>query len=138
MNYKDPVLSAFVVDFYELAEGCMRSYVDDAYFRSYFGEEKPLLSGSLDGNDLANNFNYLMSMLTMAYFDYAKAGFDDDSIKEFYEVYNINCIKKTFLCWKCDITPIIKKFISISNPSKTGIGYMAIEGAVNPFVINKN
>ena len=135
LNYNDPVLLAFITEYYDMSKMCYKIALDDAYYRRYCGESNPLIKQSLTGNDLSNNFNYLLSMLVIAYFEYAKHGFTPTLVEEFYDEYKIDCVKKNFLCWGCDITPIINRFTAISNTSRTGIGFMIVE---ETFIINKN
>lgn len=91
-----------IVDYWNQVNDCVMTNIDAAYKKELFGRDSECSFNAV------NNFHYLLSLLL-----HIKEQVDLDStltVSDIYELYDLDCIKKTFMCCGCNITNALKVF----------------------------
>jgi hypothetical protein len=115
------------IDAFTTIEEALVEAIGIAYKADRYGKTKK----STQYWDYANDFMYLQILLTIMRLRVEEdiANCDIQTVDSYYELYNIECIKKRFACNGFDINPLLEEY-NLERGSTSfgaGIGYMAIE-----------
>ena len=88
-------------DYWCQVNTCVKKAINDGYSKELFGYNSECAYNS------ANNFFYLLDLLLFIQRDMAMTG---NTIDYYKDKYNIECVKKTFLCHGCNISNALAIF----------------------------
>ena len=126
-------IEELIADFYGLVSYNLQKQLDRAYKAELFN------NSSEEHFDIGNDYHYLLSLIISIYMEmyndakwnerYGIGCKDDKGTAYYYDKYNIDCIKKHFLCMdNFDIKDVLGLIgLDDKNDTKDGIGYMSID-----------
>jgi len=132
-------LQQLIAEYYYQANTMIFGINNDIYAAEIFGKPTEQLYNKL------NDFNYLIMLLVIIYFKRQddiswSSDNEDEGIDYYYEEYNLECIRRNFLCKGYDIINLLRVFNldpDAPNLPLDGIGYMHITQAPAGHNINR-
>lgn len=130
-------LNQMIAQYYLVASPMMFKINDSIYADEIYGKDASALY------DTQNDFNYLLMLLVMIYFErqddilWSDDG-EDEGIEYYYNNHNLACIRRNFMCKGFDIIGLLRTFdMDPDNPNNgnRGIGFMGISSLTGTFQI---
>lgn len=122
-------LQQSTIDYYDCVNSNISSLMNEWYSAEVFGMSD---KAELSINNI-NDYHYLYLYLVMIYYQRkwdSEANppcYTDKGLEYYLITYNIDCIKKYFLCKNVDIKSLLQAFNLYTTGSPDGINFMAIE-----------